>query len=394
VTTVGDLVSSVQSGFACGKEDPDGVFQLRMNNISKEGTLALDSRRRVPRDAHRDLSRFFVEPGDILFNATNSPDGVGKAVHFEKVDEPTVFSNHFLRLKTSAERVDSRFLWRWLQFLYGRGIFAAGCRQWVNQATYSKEDLLAQEVPLLALHEQRLIAEILDQADALRAKRRQALAHLDALTQSVFQDMFGSEFRRLPLAELVEEFRYGTSNKSGRGGYPTLRIPNVIGGDLNLSEIKTVAVTDAELERLAIHDGDILFVRSNGNPDNVGRTAVFDAKAAEEVSGGGMPWIYASYLIRGRLISNVVPAFAAAYLSSQDGKTQLRAACKTSAGQYNINIEGLSNVNVPDVTLARQRLFEARTSAVKSRRSAIARSSRALDALFFSLQSRAFRGEL
>jgi type I restriction enzyme S subunit len=41
------------------------------------------------------------------------------------------------------------------------------------------------------LPEQRRIAEILDKADALRAKRRAALAKLDTLTQSIFLDMFG-----------------------------------------------------------------------------------------------------------------------------------------------------------------------------------------------------------
>ena len=46
-------------------------------------------------------------------------------------------------------------------------------------------------VPLLPLPEQRRIADILDNADALRAKRRAALAQLDTLTQSIFLDMFG-----------------------------------------------------------------------------------------------------------------------------------------------------------------------------------------------------------
>ena len=47
------------------------------------------------------------------------------------------------------------------------------------------------KIPLPPLPEQRRIAEILDKADALRAKRRAALAQLDTLTQSIFLDMFG-----------------------------------------------------------------------------------------------------------------------------------------------------------------------------------------------------------
>ena len=46
-------------------------------------------------------------------------------------------------------------------------------------------------IPLPPLAEQRRIAEVLDRAEALRAKRRAALAQLDSLTQSLFLDLFG-----------------------------------------------------------------------------------------------------------------------------------------------------------------------------------------------------------
>ena len=47
------------------------------------------------------------------------------------------------------------------------------------------------QIPLPPLAEQRRIAEVLDRAEALRAKRRAALAQLDSLTQSLFLDLFG-----------------------------------------------------------------------------------------------------------------------------------------------------------------------------------------------------------
>ena len=55
----------------------------------------------------------------------------------------------------------------------------------------SKGDIASLQIPLPPLAEQKRIAGILDAADALRAKRREALAQLDTLLQSTFLDMFG-----------------------------------------------------------------------------------------------------------------------------------------------------------------------------------------------------------
>ena len=60
-----------------------------------------------------------------------------------------------------------------------------------NLPRLDPKQLASFQIPLPPLDEQKRIAEILDKADALRAKRRAALAQLDTLTQSIFLDMFG-----------------------------------------------------------------------------------------------------------------------------------------------------------------------------------------------------------
>ena len=149
--------------------------------------------------------------------------------------------------------IDLRYLFYYLQTVY------------IPDAGYSRhfKYLKKSDILLPPLQEQIRIAAVLDQADALRRLRQRALDKLNTLGQSIFREMFGSEDAEgiaQPLGELVEEFRYGTSNKANDAGYPALRIPNVIGGGLELSDLKTVPVTPAELARLALQSGDVLFV--------------------------------------------------------------------------------------------------------------------------------------
>src|ERR1022692_3812974 len=108
-----DVLVDAKSGFACGDDPQDGVFQFRMNNITPEGQLDFSKKRRVPRET-RNLETYLLQPGYVLFNATNSPELVGKSAFFPGHGEAAVFSNHFLRLRPKVERLEGRFLARWL----------------------------------------------------------------------------------------------------------------------------------------------------------------------------------------------------------------------------------------------------------------------------------------
>jgi type I restriction enzyme, S subunit len=261
--------------------------------------------------------------------------------------------------------------------------------------------VLESNIPLPPIAQQKRIAAILGKAEDLRSLRRQALRELDAIAQSIFLETFGDPEKNpknwsiSSLADLVAEFRYGTSNKSESHGKPALRIPNVVGGTLNLSDLKLVPVEEAEFKRLRLQSGDILFVRTNGNPDFVGRCAIFDD---ELVTDTGLPcneFIYASYLIRARLHpETIIPIFLREFLLGKCGRKELRARCKTSAGQFNINIPSLSSIPVPIPPINLQQEFTGRLQAIEHLKATHRESLAHLDALFASLQHRAFRGEL
>lgn len=94
--------------------------------------------------------------------------------------------NNHAHVLEAKEGLDLNYLWRVLEN-YDVRPFTTG----TTRAKLTKGKATSIPIPLPPLAEQRRIAAILDQADALRQKRRQAIAKLDQLLQSVFLDMFG-----------------------------------------------------------------------------------------------------------------------------------------------------------------------------------------------------------
>jgi type I restriction enzyme, S subunit len=110
LATIGDIAIDLRSGFASGEEDPDGVVQFRMNNVGRTGEINWDKLRRVPCSKMRE--ELAVHAGDILFNATNSPELVGKTALFSGFPEPVTFSNHFIRIRTNRSAAEPAYVAR------------------------------------------------------------------------------------------------------------------------------------------------------------------------------------------------------------------------------------------------------------------------------------------
>ncbi len=146
-----------------------------------------------------------------------------------------------------------------------------------------------------------------------------------------------------PLSELREFLQYGTSKRCtlDRKGVAVLRIPNIVGGKIDTQELKYADLPSAERERLFLHDGDILFVRTNGQKILVGRTAVY--------KGNPSPALFASYLIRARLQPKLIrPDFLQYYTGTASGAAHLSGRATPAAdGKFNINTKIIDSVLVP-----------------------------------------------
>jgi type I restriction enzyme S subunit len=259
-----------------------------------------------------------------------------------------------------------------------------------NLPRLSPSALAEMRIPFPPLCEQRRIAEILDKADALRAKRRAALAQLDTLTQSIFLDMFGDPATILamwPIANLGELLDFLTSGSRGWAEYYSpdgelfLRIQNVKRDELSLDDVVFVRAPDtAEARRTRVQPGDVLLSITA----DLGRTAVVP-------EGLGPAFINQHLAI---LRTNaLVPHFLSSYLASPIGQQQVsnRNRHGVKAG---LNFDDIRSLVVPVPPSDLQHEFRKQIAAAQSLERTQRSSVTGLDALFVSLQHRAFRGEL
>lgn len=333
--------------------------------------------------------RYLLSNGDMLVGM----DGEFNCARWN--GGPALLNQRVCRIRATSAKLDEQYLYwflpKALKEIEDRSNF-------VTVKHLSSKQINEIEIPLPPLEEQKRIAAILDQADDIRRKRQHAIDRLNQLGQAIFHEMFGAEIaspNRVALGDLVEDFRYGTSNKSSDSGYPTLRIPNVVRGEIDSSDLKTVPLDDAEFKRLKLFDGDVLFVRTNGNPDYVGRSAVFTLSQANSSDFESSDWAYASYLIRARPRKAVLNSwFLQAYLSHPRGKKSLKERSKTSAGQYNINTEGLGSIPIPISPIEKQISFAKKIEDMGPIMQPLLVAAQDADSLFASLQHRAFTGQL
>jgi type I restriction enzyme S subunit len=357
-----------------------------MNNVTVEGALDLRKRRRVTLKGKRN-GDLLLKPGDVLFNSTNSPELVGKSALFPAIGEPVTFSNHFVRLRPQPEKLEGSYLAHWLHLQFQQGVFRSLCKQWVNQATVSRELLLGLELPLPPLPEQRRIAAILDQANALRAKRREALVQLDSLTQSIFIEMFGdpiinpTEWPRKALAAIGKVITGNTPPRE-RADYFGNYIEWIKSDNINSPNYYLTQATEG-LSESGKRIGrtapplSILVTCIAGSPDCIGNSAMANREVAFNQQ------------INAFVPELVDPHFA--YVQMIVGKKLIQEA-STNGMKGMVSKSRFEKIQlmVPPLTL--QRTFATRIGAVESLKATHRAALAELDALFASLRHRAFSG--
>lgn len=294
--------------------------------------------------------------------------------------------------------VDSHipYLERYLRSAQARGSYASRMQGAVaRRRSLTKTDFLNLEVPFPPLNDQIRIAHLLSKVEGLIAQRKQHLQQLDELLKSVFLEMFGDPVRnekswKIGSLGSYGSFKNGLNFGKGESGV-TVRY-------LGVGDFKSKAALDdfdslgfIELNELPasdyfLHDGDLLFVRSNGNRELVGRCmAVYPGKERATYSG---------FCIRYRITDASLLAIYVAHLFRSAAFRRVLFQGGQGANIQNINQQILSGLPIPIPDEGLQNQFAAIVEKVEALKSGYQQSLTDLESLYGALSQQAFKGEL
>ena len=340
-------------------------------------------------------ARKLVETDDVLV-ATVRPNLNGVAL-VDDAHHGMTASTGYCVLRPNSVKLDSRFLFHWVKtrmFVRRMVSVATGA----NYPAVSDAKVKASKIPLPPLADQQRIAGILDAAEALQAKRREALGQLDTFLRSTFLDMFGDPVSpgwTMVTVEDVASSQNGAIRTGPFGsqllhsefvdeGICVLGIDNAVANEFRTGAPRFITEKKYDqLRRYTVRPGDVLITIMG----TCGRCAVVPGDIPTAINTKHLCCVTLDH-------GKCLPEFMHAYfLEHPIARRYLERSAK-GAIMSGLNMRIIKALPIPAAPLDLQRRFAAIVHSVEQQRTRHRTHLADLDTLFASLQSRAFRGDL
>lgn len=381
---LGDLIQKVKNWNP--ESSGQGFFTyIDLSAVDQDGKVISGSRS-VSCEEAPSRARQLVRVGDVLVS-TVRPNLNAVAVVGEELEGATA-STGFCVLRPKLDFLDVRYLFHWVR----SPLFIKDMVSQATGASYpaiSDRIICASTIPLFSLVQQKRIAAILDKADALRAKRRKALEQLDALAQAIFIEMFGDPVLN---PKGWETKRLGELGRVVTGNTPSRSRADYYGGEVEWIKSDNINspsyyLTEA-VERLTqagkavarvVPAGSVLVTCIAGSPECIGNAGLADREVAfNQQINALVPerveshFLYAHFLFGKKLVQR----------ASTSGMKGMVSKSKFEEIEFIYPPHELQNE------------YSQKIRHIQKVRERCQQANAELDALFSSLQHRAFRGEL
>ncbi|EIU7555394.1 MULTISPECIES: restriction endonuclease subunit S [Providencia] len=251
--------------------------------------------------------------------------------------------------------------------------------------------------------EQKIIADKLDdllaRVESIKTRLENIPEILKKFRQSVLSAAVSGKLTEVNASDYKEVSSVakviGGLTKNGKRNqisqqFPYLRVANVYENELRLDDMSVIGVQDKELDRVLLHDGDILIVEGNGSLDQIGRAAIWNGEIEN--------CVHQNHLIKVRVNDDINSKFLLYYFMSPQGKTEIVSKATSGAGLYTLSISKISSIKVPIYTVTEQvsivNAIEKLFSYVGSIEKIFDNTLSKINNLTQSILGKAFRGEL
>lgn len=363
-------------------EEPKEGFipLLRATNIIN-GVLDLENVLYVEESLVKDEQ--FLREGDILIAASSgSLSAVGKSASFNGSGKYTfgAFCKVVRPLNINSNYLEHYFKTPTFRRTIQNQINGANIKNIKNEHL----DKLSVFVPDSCTQVE--IVDVLNLAKTLINKRQSQITALDELTSSLFFNTLKGELTKIRLEDLIISTQNGMSRRGDDvNGEIVLKLKNVKDNNISFKEVNRINLEKKERENYKLNAGDLLFVRVNGNPNYVGRSAVFRG-FCEDV-------YFNDHIIR-TVVKNVNTGYLSYFLNSSLGIAEIQKNIKTSAGQYTISRAGLNEIKLGLPLQAVQDEFVDRKREIDNQKEKLIESLMQMNILYDALLQKAFKGEL
>ena len=227
----------------------------------------------------------------------------------------------------------------------------------------TREDVASLQILVPPISEQRAIAAVLDAIDAAIERTQSVISATERLRDALLHELltrgvpgWHTKWRNVPglgtipadwqvmRLEDVAEIQTGraVNRKAARNGsleVPYLSVANVKDGYLDLGSIKTMHVSNPEIERYRLEYGDVLFTEG-GDADKLGRGTVWRGEID--------PCLHQNHIFAVRPhADDLIPDFLAAYAASSAGKRYFMGAAKQTTNLASVNSTQLKRMILP-----------------------------------------------
>ena len=375
IFTDGDWVESKD-------QDPDGDVRLIQLADVGLGNFVNKSSRYLTSEKAKELRCTLLKERDILI--ARMPDPIGRACVFPAIDQSCATVVDVCVLRVDADIADANYV-AWMinspQFLQEVFKHSKGS----TRQRISRKNLAALPIPLPPLDEQKRIAAILDQADALRRLRRRALDRLNTLGQAIFRDLFTPDHAQVPLSELAElnpRRKFPTTDD-----YPVTFLPMAaVSEDGSILHEEVRLLSQVRKGFTYFERGDVLVAKITPCFENGKGCLTQDI--SQDVGFGSTEF----HVMRpeGSDMGKFLHLVAQSSRFRKEGERSMTG----SAGQKRVPADFIANYKVPSPGRYALQSLGSRLNAVAPMRRAAETAAVCSDTLFASLQHRAFRGEL